>query len=219
MRVLSDDKFLSLWPTVAFSQRLGTVTLVLLALFFVHLDRDLPEEVFAGVEWCSDVFVSLLEELKLLLFFDTGQDCVEKIVIALPPPPPPPKKKTNLAGNRDRARLYFLLTSTFLWCCNFQIFSLEQKLSGCLLSISFYFCALPSQMGAMQLCHHHDRRVAKNRKLGFRGHVRSTKFDVDWERRCFALVVSSFVEHFFLSLILITGNICLPVVLYSFERR
>ena len=111
-------------------------------------------------------------------------------------------------------------------------------------------------MGAMQLCHHHDRRVAKNRKLGFRGHVRSTKFDVDWERS-FALVVSSFVKHSLLftdilagftfnnralrlpaivfnktiagrprtlllhsllSLILITGNICLPVVLYSFER-
>ena len=47
-------------------------------------------------------------------------------------------------------------------------------------------------MGAMQFCHHHDRRVAKNRKLGFRGHVRSTKFDVDWERRCFTLVVSCF---------------------------
>ena len=54
----------------------------------------------------------------------------------------------------------------------------------------------------MQLCHHHDRRVAKNRKLGFRGHVRSTKFDVDWERRCFALVVSSFDKHSLLSLIL-----------------
>ena len=43
-------------------------------------------------------------------------------------------------------------------------------------------------MGAMQLCHHHDRRVAKNRKLGFRGHVRSSKVAVDWERSCFALV-------------------------------
>ena len=75
------------------------------------------------------------------------------------------------------------------------------------------------KMGAMQLCHHHDRRVAKNRKLGFRGHVRSTKFDVDWERRCFALVVSSFDKHSLLSLILIIGNICLPVVLHSFERR
>ena len=74
-------------------------------------------------------------------------------------------------------------------------------------------------LGAMQLCHHHDRRVAKNRKLGFRGHVRSTKFDVDWERRCFALVVRSFDKHSLLSLILIIENICLPVVLYSFERR
>ena len=74
-------------------------------------------------------------------------------------------------------------------------------------------------MGAMQLCHHHYRRVAKNRKLGFRGHVRSTKFDVDWERRCFALVVSCFDKHSLLSLILIIGNICFPVVLFSFERR
>ena len=41
---------------------------------------------------------------------------------------------------------------------------------------------------SMQLCHHHDRRVAKNRKLGFRGHVRSSKVAVDWERSCFALV-------------------------------
>ena len=68
-------------------------------------------------------------------------------------------------------------------------------------------------MGAMQLCHHHDRRVAKNRKLGFRGHVRSTKFDVDWERRCFANVVSSFDKHSLLSLIL--EIISLPVVLFS----
>ena len=76
-------------------------------------------------------------------------------------------------------------------------------------------------MGAMQLCHHHDRRVAKNRKLGFRGHVRSTKFDVDWERRCFVLVVSSFDKYSLPSLILIIGNtsISLPVVLFSFERR
>ena len=46
----------------------------------------------------------------------------------------------------------------------------------------------PHEMGAMQLCHHHDCRVAKNRKLGFRGHVRSSKVVVDWERSCFALV-------------------------------
>ena len=75
------------------------------------------------------------------------------------------------------------------------------------------------RMGAMQLCHHHDRRVAKNRKLGFRGHVRSTKFEVDWERRRFALVVSSFDKHSLLSLILIIGNKSLPVVLFSFEGR
>ena len=74
-------------------------------------------------------------------------------------------------------------------------------------------------MGTMQLCHHHDRRVAQNRNLGYRAHVRSTKFDVDWERRCFALVVGSFDKHSLLSLILILGNICLPVVLYSFEKR
>ena len=76
-----------------------------------------------------------------------------------------------------------------------------------------------SAMGAMQLCHHHVLRVAKNRKLGFTGHIRSTKFDVDWERRCFALVVSSFDKYSLLSLILIIGKICLPVLLYSFERR
>ena len=48
-------------------------------------------------------------------------------------------KKTNVAGNRDGARLYFLLSSTFLWCCNFHISALERTLSGCLLSISFDF--------------------------------------------------------------------------------
>ena len=67
----------------------------------MDLDRDLPAEEIADVEWCSDAFVSLLEELKIVFFLDTGQDCVEKIVIAPPKP--------NLAGNRNGARLYFLL--------------------------------------------------------------------------------------------------------------
>ena len=55
-------------------------------------------------------------------------------------------QKTNLAGNRDGARLYFLLSSTFLWCCNFQISDLERTLSGCLLSISFDFTPFPVKL-------------------------------------------------------------------------
>ena len=136
--VLSDEKFRSLWPTGAFLWRLGTANIVQLVFFSVDLDRDLPAEEIAGVEWCSDAFVSLLEELKIVFFLYTGQDCVEKIVIAPP--------KTNLAGNRDRARLYFLLSCTFLWCCNFQIFGLERTLSGCLLSISFDFTPFPVKL-------------------------------------------------------------------------
>ena len=54
--------------------------------------------------------------------------------------------KTNLAGNRDGARLYFLLSSTFLWCCNFQISALERTLSGCLLSISLDFTPFPVKL-------------------------------------------------------------------------
>ena len=73
-------------------------------VFSVDLDRDLPAEEIAGVEWCTDAFVSLLEELKILFFLYNGQDCVEKIVIAPP--------KTNLIGNRDGACLYHLLSST-----------------------------------------------------------------------------------------------------------
>ena len=66
----------------------------------------------------------------------------------------------------------------------------------------------------MELCNY-----VKNRKLGFRGHVRSTKVAVHCERSCFAPVVSGFDKRSLLSLILIIGIICLPVVLYSFERR
>ena len=55
-------------------------------------------------------------------------------------------KKPNLAGNRDGARLYFLLSSTFLWCCNFQISALERTLSGCLLSISIDFTPFPVKL-------------------------------------------------------------------------
>ena len=73
------------------------------------------------------------------------------------------------------------------------------------------------------VCEGH-RRVAKNRKLGFRGHVRSTWVAVDWERSCFALVRvvstdSSFDKRSLLCLTLIIGKICFPVLLYSFERR
>ena len=55
-------------------------------------------------------------------------------------------KKPNLAGNRDGARLYFLLSSTFLWCCNFEISALERTLSGCLLSISINFTPFPVKL-------------------------------------------------------------------------
>ena len=71
LRVLSDENFLSLWPTGAFLRRLGTTNIVQLAFFFVDLDRDLPAEEIAGVKWCSDAFVSLLEELKIVVFLYT----------------------------------------------------------------------------------------------------------------------------------------------------
>ena len=88
--------------------------------------------------WCSDAFVSLLEEFKIVFFLCNGQDRVEKIIIVPP--------KTNLAGNHHGARLYFLLSSTFLWCCNFQISALERTLSGCLLSISVDFMPFPVKL-------------------------------------------------------------------------
>ena len=64
----------------------------------MDLDRDLPAEEIAGVEWCSDAFVSLLEELKILFFLYTGQDCVEKIVIAPKKTQPrwEPRRSTSL---------------------------------------------------------------------------------------------------------------------------
>ena len=138
LRVLSDENFPSLWPTGAFMRRLGTANIVQLAFSSVDLDRDLPAEEIAGVEWCSDSLVSLLEELKIVIFLCTDQDCVEKIVIA------PPKKQP--ADNRDGASLYFLLSSTFLWCCNVQISALKLTLSGCLLSISFDFTPFPVKL-------------------------------------------------------------------------
>ena len=95
LRVLSDENFLSLWPTRAILRRPGTANIVQLAFSSVDLDRDLPAEEIAGVEWCSDTFVSLLEVLKIVFFVYTGRDCffcVERIVIA---PPPPPKKKNQ----------------------------------------------------------------------------------------------------------------------------
>ena len=87
------------------------------AIFFVDLDRHLPAEEIAGVEWCSDAFVSLQK-----------------------------KKKKKKKENSDGAHLYFLLSSTFLWCCNFLISALEQTLSGCLLSISFDFTPFPVKL-------------------------------------------------------------------------
>ena len=48
--------------------------------------------------WCSDAFVSLLEELKILFFLYTGQDCVDKIVIASKKTQPrwEPRRSTSL---------------------------------------------------------------------------------------------------------------------------
>ena len=127
-----------LWPTGAFLQRLGTANIVQLAFFSVDLDRDFPAEEIAGGEWCSDAFVSLLEELKILFFLYQV-----KIVWRRSSLHP---KKLNLAGNRDGARLYFLLSSTILWCCNFQISALERTLSWCLLSISIDFTPFPVKL-------------------------------------------------------------------------
>ena len=80
-------------------RRLGTANIVQLAFFSVDLDRDLPAEEIAGVEWCSDAFVSLLEELKIVFFLYTGQDCVEKIVIA------PQKTKSRWEPRRSTSLL------------------------------------------------------------------------------------------------------------------
>ena len=79
-----------------------------------------------------------VEELKIVFFLSTGQDVWRRS--SLHPP------KTNLAGNRDEACLCSLLSSTFLWCCNFQISALERTLSGCLLSISFDFTPFPVKL-------------------------------------------------------------------------
>ena len=68
--------------TGAFLRRLGTGNIVQLAFFSVDLDRDLPAEEIAGVEWCSDAFVSLIEELKIVFSVYAGQDCVENIFIS-----------------------------------------------------------------------------------------------------------------------------------------
>ena len=80
-------------------RRLGTANIVQLAFFSVDLDRDLSAEEIAGVEWCSDAFVSLLEELKIVFFLYTGQDCVEKIVIA------PPKNQLRWEPRRSTSLL------------------------------------------------------------------------------------------------------------------
>ena len=127
-----------LWPTGAFLRRLGTANIVGWRFFSVDLDRDLPAEEIAGMEWCSDAFVSQVEELKIVF-----SSILVKIVWRRSSLHPP---KTNLAGNRDGARLNFLLSSTFLWCCNFQISALERTLPGCLLSISFDFTPFPVKL-------------------------------------------------------------------------
>ena len=64
----------------------------------MDLDRDLPAEDIAGVEGCSDAFVSLLEELKIVLFLYSGQYCVEKIVVAPQKTQPrwEPRRSTSL---------------------------------------------------------------------------------------------------------------------------
>ena len=68
LRVLSDEKFLSLWPTGAFLRRLGTANIVQLAFFSVDLDRDLPAEEIASVEWCSDAFVKSARRVENCIF-------------------------------------------------------------------------------------------------------------------------------------------------------
>ena len=71
------------------------------SIFSMDLDRDLSEEEFAGVEWCSDAFVSLLKELKIVFFLHSGQDCVEKIVITPPKNQPrwEPRQSTPLLSS------------------------------------------------------------------------------------------------------------------------
>ena len=129
-------------------------------IFWVDLDRDVPEEEFAGVEWCSDAFVSLLEELKIVFSPILLKTVWRRSSLD-------PKKPTSLHGNRNGARLYFLLSSTFLWCCNFQISALERTLSGCLLSISFDFTPFPVKVISAQTgirpstC----RRISSNGKI------------------------------------------------------
>ena len=90
LRVLSVEKFsksLANWSIFAAP---GIPHYCSAGIFWVDLDRDVPEEEFAGVEWCSDAYVSLLEELKIVFFLYAAQDRVEKIVIG------PQKKPTSL---------------------------------------------------------------------------------------------------------------------------
>ena len=96
----------SLWPTGAFFVAVpGNRHYCSAAIFFMDLDRDLPEEEFAAVEWCSDAFVGLLEELKIVYFLYTADDCVEKIVIA--------PQNTNVAGNHNEACPNSLIVALF----------------------------------------------------------------------------------------------------------
>ena len=55
-------------------------------------------------------------------------------------------KKPNLTGNRDGARLYFLLSSTFLWCCNFEIFCPETDTFWVFSFEFLWFYAFPGQI-------------------------------------------------------------------------
>ena len=49
-----------------FLRRLRTANIVQLPFVSVDLDHDFPAEEIAGVEWCSDASLSLLEEFKIV---------------------------------------------------------------------------------------------------------------------------------------------------------
>ena len=125
-----------LWPTGAFLRRVRTADIVQLAFvrgfglwFTCRRDRR------CGMVFrCPRKYARRVENCIFPLYW--SRLCGSSLH----------PKKTNLAGNRDRARLYFLLSSTFLWCCNFQLSALERTLSGCLLSIYFDFTPFPVKL-------------------------------------------------------------------------
>ena len=105
----------------------------------MDLDRDLPAEEIAGVEWCSDAFVSLLQELKFLFFLYTGQYCVEKIIIA------PKKNPTSLGTATEHVSTFsFPLPSSGV--VTFRFLPWNGPLSGRLLSISIDFTPFPVKL-------------------------------------------------------------------------